>query len=86
MIELPIKSREKIPLSITFFVTESIILIVGSFKYPLPPLATNIFPIVFDSFIVINGDIDALGFKVLSDEYSKPSLIILRLLRLTQKA
>ena len=38
---------------------------------------TVIIPIVFESLIVINGDIKALGCKVLSEEYSKPSLIIL---------
>ena len=38
---------------------------------------TVIIPIVFESLIVINGDMKAFGCKVLSEEYSKPSLIIL---------
>jgi hypothetical protein len=34
-------------------------------------------PIVFEFLIVISGDIDAVGCKVLSEEYSNPSLMIL---------
>ena len=34
-------------------------------------------PIVFEFLIVISGDINAVGCKVLSEEYWNPSLIIL---------
>ena len=76
-IELPTKFVLKTPLLIFSLVIESTRFTFGDDKYPLPDSLTVTTPMVFEFLIVINGDMNALGFKVLSDEYSNPSLIIL---------
>jgi hypothetical protein len=76
-IEFPDSFASNIPLSIFSPVSEFTIITDGASVYPLPPSVTVIIPIVFEFLIVISGDIDAVGCKVLSEEYSNPSLIIL---------
>ena len=76
-IEFPDSFASNIPLSIFSPVLEFAIITDGASVYPFPPLLTVIIPIVFEFLIVINGDINAIGCKVLSEEYWNPSLIIL---------
>jgi len=75
--EFPVNFTSKIPPSIFFPVVEFTSTIDGGLVYPFPPSITEIVSIVFESLIVITGDMNAVGCKVLSEEYSNPSLIIL---------
>lgn len=75
--ELPVITASNIPLSILSPVMESTIAIDGALIYPLPPSITVMASIVFEFLIEITGDIYAVGCKVLSEEYSNPSSIIL---------
>ena len=75
-IEFPDNFAFNIPLLIFFPVIEFTIEILGASVYPFPPLITVILSIVFEFLIVMRGDMYAIGCKVLSEEYSKPSLII----------
>ena len=68
-IELPDSFASNIPLSISSPVSEFTITTNGALVYPFPPLVTVIIPIVFEFLIVINGDMNAIGCKVLSEEY-----------------
>ena len=76
-IEFPDRFASNIPLSIFSPVSEFTIITDGASVYPLPPSVTEIIPIVLEFLIVTNGDIDADGCNVLSEEYSNPSLMIL---------
>ena len=76
-IEFPDNFASNIPLSIFSPVSEFTIIIDGESVYPLPPSVTVMIPIVFEFLIVINGDMNAIGCKVLSEEYWNPSLTIL---------
>ena len=78
--EFPVIFALRIPLSI--FCPEPVLTITrfgASVKF-LPPLVTVTIPIVLESFNVTIAGIFAFGCRVLSDEYSNPSLIILTLL------
>ena len=74
--EFPDNFAFNIPLLIFSPVVEFTIEILGASVYPFPPLVTIMLSIVFEFLIVISGDMYAMGCKVLSEEYSKPSLII----------
>ena len=65
------------PASILSLVVGCTMCTFGADRYPPPPLVTVTTPIVFEFSTTIKGEINAFGFKVLSDEYSNPSLIIL---------
>ena len=75
--EFPTNFTSKIPLSIFLPVVAFTITATGGLLYPFPPSITEILSIVFESLIVISGDMYAVGCRVLSEEYSNPSLIIL---------
>ena len=68
------------PLSNNSLVSLLTTIIWGAETYPDPPETIVAIPIVLESFNTIFGDMKASGCKVLSEEYSNPSLIILVLL------
>ena len=77
MIELPVISDIINPLFNSVLVSLSTTTICGGEVYPAPPVVIVTIPIVFESFNLIFGDIKTCGLKVISEEYSKFSLIIL---------
>ena len=77
VIELSVISAKRTPLLIFSRVDGLTIVTAGASIKNLPPSVTLTKPTVLESLIVINGEISAVGCRVLSEEYSNPSLITL---------
>ena len=67
----------KIPELIFSPVDEFTMTTSGACVYPLPPLSTRTDSNVFEFIVIILGDMNAVGFKVGSKEYSNSSFTIL---------
>ena len=77
VIELSVISAKRTPLLIFSRVDGLTTVTAGASIKNLPPSVTLTKPTVLESLIVINGEISAVGCRVLSEEYSNPSLITL---------